>query len=96
MEHFLKMSSESSYKAVIGKTEHTGYPIIDFQCFRIDGQCFVPATRLPCHVGQAQVGTVCVEVPNHTIALPVDACGFDISLVGALLIVKITQCFTPL
>jgi hypothetical protein len=54
------------------------------------GICRPPA--MTCVVGQAQIGVACIEVPAHTIAIPVNSCGFDISLAGALLIVKILQC----
>lgn len=56
-----------------------------------NGVCLPPASS-SCVIGQAQIGVDCVTMPAQTIAIPVDACGFDISFAAALLIVKILQC----
>lgn len=58
----------------------------------IDGRCFIPTSAWPCTVGQGQIAMQCVDITDHTIAMPVDACGFDLQLAAGLLIIKIIQC----
>ena len=55
-----------------------------------DGICLPPPHT--CYVGQVQVGVTCIDVPAHTIAIPINSCGVDISFAAALLIVRVLQC----
>ena len=58
----------------------------------VDGICRLPPADPLCKVGQAQVETQCFDIPAQTVAFPVNSCGFDVSMVGRLLIVKILKC----
>lgn len=65
-----------------------------------EGHCLLPAPLFNddfnlkplCNVGQAQIGMRCFNLPAKTIVLPIDGCGYDMSAVGNMLVIKIIQC----
>ena len=54
------------------------------------GICKPPAVK--CTVGQVQVGVTCIDFPSHVIAVPINSCGFEISVVASVLLLNVLQC----